>query len=476
MFDRAPDEGGPPAPAAGTSWSHEPGTALVFPRDEGWHSLLPGGWANPSLRTMEWMYTNVHLVDDDGNNVVLFVAYFTQGLRLATIRRFDRDWRLLSEHLGTTMGLLRASAERHDLSLRHPHGRDRWSSLGAPHASRLEVVGDGFQVDLDLRPTKAPYHAGDPGYLPFSHKGWFFYYSLTRMTASGSVTLGRRQPRSLTVRGNAWLDHQWGPFFVTPFRNPRLFEQYEWFSLQMSDGSDLILTSVWTPDGQLPGRDAYGGSGLVRADGSTSRLVGSHRLHRTHFRRDGKTGAIYSAGWRLVAPEWDCDLVIRPRHPDQMTPLATLLPEGSRWSVLNRLAPVVDIWGSFWEGTCEVRGRLEGRQVDGDGFAELVKRYSEPVIDLEPPLVRREGPHVLAVVRWRVKNWDPAAELRYRVRVVSRDGRTVATGDDLELSVFCFPVPRGIEELHEVIVQAHSRDHVLRGEVRAPFASAARSG
>ncbi len=438
----------------------------MFPRDEGWHSLLPGGWANPSLGTMEWMYTNIHLVDDEGNHVVVFVAYFTQGLRLATVRRFDPQWRLIEEHTGTTFGLLSASAERHDLSLRHPHGRDRWTSTGEPHSSRLEAVGPGFRLDLELHPTKAPYHAGNPGFLPFSDDGWFFYYSLTRMTASGTVTLGGRQPRALAVQGSAWLDHQWGPFFVTPFRNPRLFEQYEWFSLQLSNGSDVILTSVWTPDGQLPGRDAYGGAGLLRADGTTGRLVGSHRLQRTGFHRDPTTGAVYSAGWRLIAPEWDCDLVIRPRHPDQMTPIGWLLPEDSPWAFLRRLAPLADQWGAFWEGTCEVRGRIEGVAVQGDGFAELLKRYAPPRVSVEEPIVRHEGGHTVVVLRWRVRNWDPAVELRYQVRVVGEDGRTIAAADDLGISVFCFPHEGGASERCEVLVQAHSSDHVLRGETR----------
>jgi predicted secreted hydrolase len=455
--------------------SQEHGTALVFPRDEGWHCLLPGGFANPSLRTMEWVYVNAHLVDAEGHHVVVFVSYFTQGLRLVTVRRFDPRWRLVGQYTGTVLGLLRASAARHDLSFRHPYGRDTWKSLDdetgkpIPHASRLEAIGPGFRLELEMRPQKPPYHAGDPGFLPFSKAGWFFYYSLTRLAVSGSVSLGDKQPQKLALSGRAWLDHQWGPFFVTPFRNPRLFEQYEWFSLQLSNGSDLILTSVWTPDGQLPSRDAYGGCGLMRADGSTSRLVGAHCLRRTHFHRDPATGAVYAAGWRLVAPEWDADLTIRPRHPDQMTPLAGRLPMSSRWAVLNRLAPLVDLWGGFWEGTCEVRGRFEGAQVEGDGFAELVKRYATPRLRIESPLIRSERNDPLVVLRWRVENWDPAVELLYRLRVLGSDGELVAAADDLEIPVFCFDHASASGGRFEVLLEAHSKDHVLRGQARRSF-------
>ncbi len=418
---------------------------------------------------MEWMYTNVHLVDEAGNNVVLFFAYFTQGLRLATVRRFDAQWQLLDEHTGTTFGLLRASAQRHDISFLHPHGRDRWASIGAPHASRLEAVGPGFRVDVELHPTKAPYHAGDYGFLPFAERGWFYYYSLTRMVATGTLAIGTRAPTQLSTRGHAWVDHQWGPFYVTPFRNPRAREQYEWFSLQLSDGSDVILTSVWTPDGQLPSRDAYGGAGLVRADGSTSRLVGSHRLRRTAFHRDPGTGAVYSSGWRFVAPEWDCDLTIRPRHQDQMTPVGGAAPRGSWWAAFNHLVPLVNQWGAFWEGTCEVVGRCQGRAVRGDGFAELIKRYRAPHVVTEPPVIRSEGGVTVVVLRWRVLDWDPGVELHYRVRVHDTRGGVVARADELGITVFCFRWEGDRDERLAARIEAHSVDHVLRGEAHLSF-------
>lgn len=419
------------------------------------------------------MYTNVHLVDDEGCNVVVFVAYFTQGLRLATVRRFDPQWRLLDEYTGTTVGLLRPKADHHELSFRHPHGNDRWHNIAdehgqrISHASRLTATGPGFSVDLELRPLKAPYHAGDPGVLPFSERGWFYYYSLTRLTASGTVTLGDVPPRTRAVEGRAWVDHQWGPFFVTPFRNPRVFEQYEWFSLQLSNGCDVVLTTVWNPDGSVPATDGYGGAGLMRGDGSTARLVGPQRLRRTHFHRDASTGGVYSAGWRFVAPEWDCDLTIRPRHLAQMTPIAAALPKASRWSLLRQLAPLADVWGAFWEGSCSVQGRFEGVEVDGDGFAELVKRYAAPKVVLEVPLIRTGGARPVVVLRWRVLNRDPAVDLRFRVRVYAPDGRLLTAADDVDLSVFCFDDDGTARGPCQVLVEAHSADHALRGEARS---------
>ena len=40
--------------------------AVTFPRDEGWHRLLPGRIANPSLSDMEWVYLNAHVQKQGG--------------------------------------------------------------------------------------------------------------------------------------------------------------------------------------------------------------------------------------------------------------------------------------------------------------------------------------------------------------------------------------------------------------------------
>ncbi|MCP4445472.1 MAG: hypothetical protein GY811_09035 [Myxococcales bacterium] len=436
-------------------------SALIFPRDEGWHSVGPLGVANPSLNNMEWLYTNLHLTDEEGNHIVVFVAYFTQGLRLATVRRFDSEWRSLDEYQGTAMGLLRPSPHKLDLKYKHPHGNDHWCALDSPHSSRLEVYGGEFSLDLEMHTTRPPYAAGDTGYMPFSSDGWFYYYSLTRLEVSGTITLSGKQH---TVGGLGWVDHQWGPFFVTPARYPRRYEQYEWFSIQLEDGNDFLLTTVWTAEGQLPDRDAYGGAGWVRADGSSEHLVGSQTLRRTHFSRAPSTGVVHAAGWRFVAPEWDVDLTIRPRAPNQMASFAPQLPKQKRYAGIKMLAPFTDWLAAFWEGTCSVEGHVGGKAVSGHCFAELIKRYDQPKVHFERTLIRKEVSPPIAVVRWRVDSWDPAAPLLCRVQVYDSEGGCVAQGDDLDVSVFCFrPEAPG---LHEIIVEAHSVDHTLRGEDR----------
>ena len=262
---------------------HRAGSALVFPRDEGWHQLLPGGIANPALSDMEWVYVNAHLreVGGEGRTFVVFAAYFTQHLRFLVIREFDRDGRFVFCYSGSAWGVLRASDERLDLSFSHAAGTDRWVTvLGddgelIPFRSRLSASDDAgeFSLELDLENMKRPYEAGGVGYLPFGARGNFYYYSLTRLRVTGSLNLttrgGRRE--SCNVEGIGWYDHQWGPFYVTPLRVAG-YEQYEWMSIQLDSGDELLLTTVWAPSGETPDLPAHAVLASDRVSNITSTL------------------------------------------------------------------------------------------------------------------------------------------------------------------------------------------------------------
>ena len=63
------------------------------------------------------------------------------------------------------------------------------------------------------------------------------------MTASGSLALG---DRVLNVDGNAWFDHQWGDFIAVGGGG------WDWFAVNLDDGTDLTLSLVRDADGSYP--------------------------------------------------------------------------------------------------------------------------------------------------------------------------------------------------------------------------------
>jgi predicted secreted hydrolase len=463
--------------------SAEP-NALNFPRDEGWHSFLPfGRVASPRMDFMEWYYINAHLVGRDGHRYVAMVAYFAQALRLMSLTRFEPDGHTLThQHSEPAIGLLRAHRDRHDMSFRHPGGEDRWHRVGNTHAGqrghatllRASAGLDRMALTLEQRSEKPTYAAGNRGYMPFADNGWFHYYSMTRLSVRGKVTfIDDGKTREDEVIGVGWFDHQWGPFYVTPLRNPGFYETYEWHGLQLSDGSDLLLTSVWDRNGHSLPRDSYGGAGWIRPDGTSTHHVGSHHIRRLGFHRDPGTGAIYSAGWRLDVPEWRCELRIHPRVPNQMVMLAPSPPPRFDNRLTRGLQSLTNFAGSFWEGSCTVEGWLDGVHVTGHAFSELIKRYEHPKVVFEKLSFEHDG---RVTLRWRVTNPDPNAELFYRIRVLAEDDTVLFEIDDIDVSVQVLPAEPLRGRRCRAIIVAHSQDWVLKGQAVEHFEIPQRRG
>ena len=132
-------------------------------------------------------------------------------------------------------------------------GRTPWTMAGGDGRDELhaaatgdEVGGDpvsGFGIDLRLTARKpAALHGGD-GWIDFGPAGGSYYYSRTDMAATGTVTLG---DETLAVEGDAWFDHQWGDFISVGGGG------WDWFAVNLDDGTDLTLSLVRAADGTYP--------------------------------------------------------------------------------------------------------------------------------------------------------------------------------------------------------------------------------
>ncbi len=175
------------------------------------------------------------------------------------------------------------------------------------HAAGAEVGGDPvtrFGIDLRLSARKpAALHDGD-GWIDFGPAGGSYYYSRTDMAATGTVTLGAE---TLAVEGDAWFDHQWGDFISVGGGG------WDWFAVNLDDGTDLTLSLVRAADGTYP--LVYGT--LVAPDGSTRHLDGdAFTVEATGAWTSPATGARYPAGWRIRAP----GRAARDRAPPDASP------------------------------------------------------------------------------------------------------------------------------------------------------------
>ncbi|MBI1760225.1 MAG: carotenoid 1,2-hydratase [Acidobacteria bacterium] len=201
-----------------------------------------------------------------------------------------------------------------------------------------------FGLDLQLAEGKVPVAHGARG---VSQKGTqpgnaSHYYSLTRMPTRGTLTLnGERIP----VEGASWMDHEFGTSYLEPAQLG-----WDWFSLQLDDGTELMLYRFRRQDGA---RDPLSSGTLVAANGQTTGLK-FDAFALTPLREwRSDSGARYPVEWRVQIPARELELIVHAALDQQ-----ELRTEGSTGV-------------SYWEGAIEVSGTQRGRAVTGRGYLEL---------------------------------------------------------------------------------------------------------
>jgi predicted secreted hydrolase len=125
---------------------------------------------------------------------------------------------------------------------------------------------------------------------------------------------------------------------------------WDWFSVQLDDGSDLMLYVMRLKDGSA---DAASSGTLIDPSGRATHLrLSELRVEPLGRWRSPRSGATYPSGWRLGLPGHGLMLEVRPELKDQ--------------ELLTRQSRI-----TYWEGACRVSGRHNGREVKGQAFVEL---------------------------------------------------------------------------------------------------------
>jgi predicted secreted hydrolase len=215
-------------------------------------------------------------------------------------------------------------------------GHDRVAALG----TEGDGTRFGLRLHLDRGDSPTVLHDGD-GYVDFGEAGGSYYYSRTRLVASGTLTLA---DELIPVDGQAWFDHQWGDFIAVGAGG------WDWFAVNLADGTDVTLSLVRDATGGYP--LAYGT--LVGPDGSVSHLPrDAFAVDVTARWRSPATGADYPAGWHITIP--DEALVI------------DLVPTVAAQELDTRATTGV----VYWEGSQEVTAIRSGAPVAGEAYVEL---------------------------------------------------------------------------------------------------------
>lgn len=329
-----------------------PGYKYAFPSDHGSH---------PDFK-IEWWYYTGHVSSADGREFGYELTFFRTGMDRSYAN--PSSWRvreLYMTHFAVTditekkfyyfekinragPGIASAAAGTLDVS------NENWLARLEGNNIKLAANAGTAAIELTLEPKKTPAIHGINGVSQKADGAGraSHYYSMTRLSASGTLRLGSRTFR---VAGDSWMDHEFG--------TNQLAENqagWDWFSIQLDNGTDLMLYRMRHRDGSL---DANSSGTIIEPDSTTLhlRLAEFTATGRRQW-RSPNTGTSYPIEWTITITGRGAELRLAPLVDDQE--LVTIRSTGI----------------AYWEGAVEVIGTWEGRPVRGRGYVELTG-YSE---------------------------------------------------------------------------------------------------
>ena len=321
---------------------------FVFPADHGPHS---------EFRTEWWYYTG-NLLTADGRHFGFQLTFFRIGVAPSMVSRASawatREAYMAHFALTDTAGGRFSAASRLSRAALGLSGAqaqpfkvwvEDWSAEGVAGDAapvRLRAAEGDVAIDLTLASVKPVVLQGERG---LDTKGdepgnASYYYSLTRMPATGRVTV---REAAFDVTGLAWMDREWS----TSSLGAELVG-WDWMAIQLDDGRDLMLYRLRRADGSA---DRFSSGSLVEVDGTSRHLgLADVRIDVLETWSSPRDGTRYPSRWRVTVPAESLDLDVVPRLAEQELALAV----------------------RYWEGAVRVAGRARGQPIAGAGYVELV--------------------------------------------------------------------------------------------------------
>lgn len=340
---------------AGFAKADQPRT-FHFPEDHGPH---------PQFRN-EWWYLTGNLDSDAGDRFGFELTIFRFALTPAMPQSLSawRSNQLYIAHFAITdavrqqfyvaerysrgaLGLAGAQSapfrvwiDDWQIAARQDAARQTDTSSDSRELWQLRARDEHFSLDLSLSAEKAPVLNGVDGLSQKSAAAGnaSYYYSITRWQTGGQLRIGARH---YNVSGLSWLDREWSSSALGDEQ-----QGWDWFALQLTDGSELMLYNLRRTDGS---RDSHSAGTWIGADGRSQHLTAEQFSIDVNRHWTSPAGGTYPAGWHIRVPRQQLSL---------------------------RIAPVIDGQELFttvryWEGAVDVTGSRGGIGVAGRGYVEL---------------------------------------------------------------------------------------------------------
>lgn len=353
---------GLPSPAIAANsvtWQNVPALSgeyrkVIAVRD--WH--FPEDFGPHNDYQTEWWYYTGNLQTDEGRLFGFQLTFFRQAIApTVTTESAPSDWRtnqIYSAHFTVSdiagegfyaderfsrnvIGLAGAEALPYQVWL------NDWSATELePGTVRLQAESADVAIDLTVKQTRPPVLQGDRG---LSVKGLepgnaSYYYSLVQQPTSGTITV---KGKSFSVQGKTWKDHEYSTSALTAGT-----VGWDWFSIQLKDGSALMLYQLRHEDGTP---EITSAGTFVSASGETTHLnQDDWTINVLDTWKSPRSKAVYPAQWQIRIPRLNLVLEGRSLLPDQELNTST---------------------ATYWEGATEFKGTLQDQPIQGEGYVEL---------------------------------------------------------------------------------------------------------
>ena len=204
------------------------------------------------------------------------------------------------------------------------------------------VLDDGLVFDAILTSDKPAVPNGENGSgISLKQGGASKHFSFTRMSVTGQLS-GTGSVE--TFNGTAWMDREYGAWGDAG--------GWDWFSIQLSDGTELMLYQFSDANGVMKGNST---GTFVLQNGETEYLTRAEfDIRPTAYWKSPRSQAVYPAGWEISVPRLGIEVKVDPLIADQE---------------LDTRGTTVIV---YWEGACSVSGTRQGSEVAGNAYVELV--------------------------------------------------------------------------------------------------------
>ncbi len=324
---------------------------------------LPRDLAAHEGAQTEWWYYTGHAATESGRHFGFELVFFKRRtdldkFSLVPLRLFGNpiyfahfaltdheNKKFRYAHRKSANGLFDSPASA---SEKHFHLRlGDWSlrEAGGAHVLRATIGEVVFEATLKPQKKAVLNGAGGDG-VSFKDKGEASrYFSYSRMQLEGDIVWNGGETEHFN--GSAWMDREFGTW--TPTENQK---GWDWFSVQFDNDCELMCYQLRKGAG---GVSEFSSGTFIDRDGNATYLSkADFTIEPTSYWKSPRTGATYPSGWKLKVARFDLDLTVTPVLEDQ-----ELDTRGTTMII-------------YWEGACDVSGKVRGENACGRAYVELV--------------------------------------------------------------------------------------------------------